>query len=466
MKFKTEKELLKYTSKIDGKTFDEIDSKNLLKNTNPKRQKGILGQVVETGFYNYDLNNKSNADFENLGIELKVTGYKQNKNGSISAKERLVLSKIDFNKIINETYESSHLLEKCKKMLIIWYLYEPKKEAKDYVITHHQLYDMNNDEYIFKSDFELIKEKVLNGKAHELSEGDTSYLGACTKAATSKDRTSQPFSDIPSKPRAYSLKNSYMTGILRNSIKPEITLDIKESKVNLNYDFKIDDSHCDLEKIPRFKTIEEYITSKIKPYLGKTQLEILKELTGKTYTEKIPKHINKMISDILIGKDNELCEKDELFTKTNYIIKNLPVNGEKALERMSFKTLELNDFNDDWEDSYWKNYFEEVTLITICYEGNSRSKNGYRKLKEVKKITFNDDNLDSFEKTYNLVKKTIDTQNTELLPKPKSFDNQKLVVAPKGVKGDDAYNNFLKQNKTKVAFMLTKELLNEKLKNQ
>lgn len=206
MKFKTEKELLKYTSKIDGKTFDEIDSKNLLKNTNPKRQKGILGQVVETGFYNYDLNNKSNADFENLGIELKVTGYKQNKNGSISAKERLVLSKIDFNKIINETYESSHLLEKCKKMLIIWYLYEPKKEAKDYVITHHQLYDMNNDEYIFKSDFELIKEKVLNGKAHELSEGDTSYLGACTKAATSKDRTSQPFSDIPSKPRAYSLK--------------------------------------------------------------------------------------------------------------------------------------------------------------------------------------------------------------------------------------------------------------------
>ena len=63
MKFKTEKELLKYTSKIDGKTFDEIDSKNLLKNTNPKRQKGILGQVVETGFYNYDLNNKINADF-------------------------------------------------------------------------------------------------------------------------------------------------------------------------------------------------------------------------------------------------------------------------------------------------------------------------------------------------------------------------------------------------------------------
>ena len=68
MKFNTEKELMDYTSKIDGKTFKEIDSKNLLKNTDPKRQKGILGQVVETGFYDYDINSESRADFENLGI--------------------------------------------------------------------------------------------------------------------------------------------------------------------------------------------------------------------------------------------------------------------------------------------------------------------------------------------------------------------------------------------------------------
>jgi DNA mismatch repair protein MutH len=465
MKFKTVKELLEYTAKIDGKTFREIDSKNLLKNTDPKRQKGLLGHIVETGFYNYEINSESKADFENLGIELKVTGYKKNKNGSISAKERLVLGKIDFNKIINETYESSHLLEKCKQMLFIWYLYEPNKDPGDFKITHHQLYDMKDDKYIFKSDFNLIKGKIVDGKAHELSEGDTSYLGACTKARTSKDRTSQPFSDIPSKPRAFSLKNSYMTGILRSSINTEITLDIKQSTLKPDYNLEIDSLHTTLQDKHRFKTVEEYITSKLKPYIGKTQLEILEELTGKTYTEKIPKNLNKMISDRLIGKDKELCEKDELFTKTNYIIKNLPVNGEKALERMSFRTLELSDFEDDWEDSYWKNYFEEVTLITICYEGKSGSKNGYRTLKGVKKITFDDDDLDSFEKTCKLVKKAIEKQDISFLPTPNSFEGQKLEVAPKGVKGDDAYNNFLKQDKTKVTFMLTKKLLNEKLKD-
>ena len=132
---------------------------------------------------------------------------------------------------------------------------------------------------------------------------------------------------------------------------------------------------------------------------------------------------------------------------------------------MSFRPLELSEFEEKWEDSYWKNYFEEVTLLTICYEGKSRSKNGYRTLKGVKKITFTDDDLDSFEKTYNLVKKAIEKQDIDLLPKPNSFENQKLEIAPKGTKGDDAYNNFLKQDKTKVAFMLTKKLLNEKLKD-
>lgn len=215
MKFKNENELLEFTSTIRGKTFKEIDSKHLFEENSLKRRKGLLGQIVETGFYGYALNNDSRADFEDLDIELKVTGYVKNKNGSLRAKERLVLSKIDFNGIVTETFESSHVLGKCGKMLIIWYEYEPHKKAEDFVITNYQLYNMEKDKQIFKNDFEIIKKKVLDGKAHELSEGDTSYLGACTKARTSKDRTSQPFSEIMVKPRAYSLKNAYMTGILR-----------------------------------------------------------------------------------------------------------------------------------------------------------------------------------------------------------------------------------------------------------
>ncbi len=445
MKFNTKEELLEYTSNIKGKTFKEIDSENLLEHETLNRQKGLLGHVVETGFYKYPRNSDSKADFEELDIELKVTGYVKNKNGTLRAKERLVLSKIDFNTIVNETFESSHVLGKCKNMLIIWYEYDKNKQAKDFLITDYQLYDMSQDKEIFENDFEIIKGRVLEGKAHELSEGDTSYLGACTKARTSNDRTRQPFSDILPKPRAYSLKNAYMTGILRENMgQKQMTFS----------------SH-----LSEFKTVIDYVKDKLEPYFGKTQMEILEEITGKRYDEKIPKNISKMISDELIGKDDELAEKSELFSKTNFVIKNLPIqeNG-KPRERMSFKTISLSDFDDDWEDSYWKNYFEETTLITICYQEINKSRNGFRVLKDVKQITFDENDLESFKKTYNQIKKAIEEQNINILPtSTNGFKNQLLEIAPKGVKGDDAYVNFFKKDKTKVAFMISKKLLIGKL---
>ena len=472
MKFNTKEELLEYTENIKGKTFREIDSEHLLDKSKSNMNKGLLGQIVESGFYKYPLNNVSEADFEELGIELKVSGYVENKNGSLRAKERIVLSKIDYNEIINETYESSHLLGKCKEMLIIWYHYLPKTDVGDFKITDYQIYDMSKDEEIFKNDFELIKQKVLDGKAHELSEGDTSYLGACTKGATSKDRTSQPFSKIHSKPRAYSLKNAYMTGILRelkenppkiiNIESPNI---IDENKVKLSLDNYIKTNvNQEIPQKTKEKTVIDYVYNRLEPYFGKTQLEILEEITGKTYTEKIPKNINKMISDTLIGKDKELYKKDELFRKTSFIIKNIPIRNNKAVERMAFKTLQISDFEYEWEDSYWKNYFEETTLIVICYEAeNSKVKNGYRRLKYVKQMSFSDEDLESFEKTYNMVKLAIENKDINLLPTPNSFDGQLLEIAPKGQKGDDAYNNFFKKDKTKVAFMINKTLLNKKL---
>lgn len=447
MKFNSKEELLKYTSNIKGKTFKEIDSENLLEHENLNRQKGLLGHVVETGFFKYPRNSDNRADFEELDIELKVTGYVKNKNGSLRAKERLVLSKIDFNNIINETFESSHVLGKCRNLLIIWYEYDKTKQAKDFLITDYQLYDMNQDKEIFKNDFEIIKGKVLAGKAHELSEGDTSYLGACTKARTSQDRTTQPFSEISPKPRAYSLKNAYMTGILRNIGQTQLT-PINESS--------------------EFKTVIDYVKDKLEPYFGKTQIEILEEITGKKFDEKIPKHISKMISDKLIGKDDELTRKNELFSKTNFVIKNLPIqeNG-MPRERMSFKTISLSDFEGQWEDSYWKNYFEETTLITICYQEINQSRNGFRVLKDVKQITFDEGDLESFEKTYNQIKLAIDKKDINLLPtSTNGFKNQLLEIAPKGIKGDNAYVNFFKRDKTKVTFMISKKLLNNKISKQ
>lgn len=143
--------------------------------------KGRLGKVVETGFYGYALNSRAEADFSDLGIELKVSGFNKLRDGSWSAKERISLSMIHYNSIINEEYEFSKLISKNRKLLIIWYEYIKGVPYADFVIQDFQLYDMSKDEAIIQNDFYINKQKVLDGLAHELSERDSAILGAATK---------------------------------------------------------------------------------------------------------------------------------------------------------------------------------------------------------------------------------------------------------------------------------------------
>lgn len=438
MNFSTEDELLKYTKQIIGKTFRELDIGNQIEVH--ENDKGILGKIIETGFYHYPNNTAAVADFEKLGIELKVSGYVRNKSGTISAKERLVLGMINYNDIINENFDFSKLLFKNKKILIIWYEYDYEKNIKDFVITNYQLYDMSNDELIIKNDFNIIKEKVIEGKAHLLSEGDTSYLGACVKGINGEQKVSQPKSSILAKPRAFSLKHSYLTGILRNA----------------TFSLEVDD----LE----YKTVEEYVYAQIKNFIGKTQIEIYSEIFGQKLDDVVPKNIGKIISDKLIGADNELPNKNSIFSKTTYKIKNIPIdNNYYPLERVPFRTIRLCEFDDSWEKSNWKLFFEEIAIIALCYEGTKDIPNGLRILKDIKKITFSSDEIDSFGITYNMIKKAIEEKNISLLPYPGSYSGQILEIAPKGQKGANAYDTFFDNDKTKVCFAMNKDFIHKKL---
>jgi DNA mismatch repair protein MutH len=436
LKFRSVDELITYTKGIVGKRFGELDKYNLLEK---KGDKGVLGKIVETGFYGYPLNNDAKADFDNLCIELKVAGFKEKRDKTLVAKERLVLSKIDYMEIIHESYEFSKLLFKNKRLLIIWYQYYEGKNYPMFQIHGCQLYDMTKDEIIFKNDFNIIKDKVKRGEAHLLSEGDTSYLGACTKGAKGTDRTKQPNSDKEAKPRAYALKSAYMTGIL------------KSLYIDSDGDFG------------QYRTVEEYIKNILKPFYGLTQREIYSSICGITIAGSVPKNIGKMISDRLIGKDRDLEYKHDLFRKTTYKIKNIPVDKDYyPLERLSFRNLVLSEFLTEWEDSDWKTYFEEVTLILICYEGGG-TKNGDRVLKSVKKITFTADDIERFGKSYRMVREAIIKEDISKLPYPKKFKEPTLVIAPKGNAGDDAYENFFKHDTTKSCFMLDEEYIYNKI---
>ena len=144
-------------------------------------------------------------------------------------------------------------------MLLMSYEHLADRPKGDFRIDEAVLFSFPEEDLaIIEHDWETIVEKVREGRAHELSEGDTLYLAACTKGANASSVRQQPFSELPAKQRAYSLKSSYMTQILNkyifgNAESPRI---IKSADV----------LHA--------KTFEEYIIDKVKPYYGMTQYEL------------------------------------------------------------------------------------------------------------------------------------------------------------------------------------------------
>ena len=66
-----------------------------------------------------------------------------------------------------------------------------------------------------EKDYNVIQNKIMSGQAHNISEGDTVVLGACTKGSGKSYYTTQPFSDILAKRRAFCIKLPFMRELTR-----------------------------------------------------------------------------------------------------------------------------------------------------------------------------------------------------------------------------------------------------------
>lgn len=351
-----------YAKKLIGKSFADVceqddiakamvvrEMTNYEAKHENKKRKGGLGELIEERFFHYQANNDARPDFDKAGVELKVTPYKKNKNGTLVAKERLILTMIDYFSVVNEVFEDSHMWQKARLILLVYYLYQQEiKNRLDYRIGYVKLFaPPEQDIKIIAHDFEVIVEKIRNGKAHELSEGDTLYLGAAPKAATSKDRRKQPFSDELAKPRAFAFKNSYMTYVLNNYIIPGKNTYEPIIKGNAEESF------------------EDYVVSKIDAYYNKSVAELCDLFDVKF--QKKPKNLEAILAyRILEIKGNHAEE----FEKANVVVKTIRIaENNKIKENMSFPTFKFKELvKEEWDDSTFGNYLRETRFLFVVYK--------------------------------------------------------------------------------------------------
>jgi DNA mismatch repair protein MutH len=418
--------ILAYANLLTGKSLDEAVT--LPGNVENLKNKGDLGRLVEAHFFEINPSNNQ-IDFPEANLELKVTGLLAKSNGTYSAKERLVLGMINFHALVEEEWETSYVYIKCQLMLILFYHFNkdiPRIDQK--FVLPPLLYEIAKwDEADLKRDWQTIRAKVLAGKAHELSEGDTFLLGACRKGAGGESEAlrSQPNSDVLAKSRAFSFKTSYLNRVIQ---RHQINASVEEPAVSLSF--------------------EDVIQGRFKPYLGMSVGDISNNLkfpkSGKNH-----KGFLNDLSRRMLGTDKKALPE---FHENGIEMKTVRIEVDgRPREHMSFPQIDFDELrNQAWEDS---DFFEKVErkFLFVVF-----SRDSLGELYFSKAFFWNMPFQDRLEaaRVWEATKKCVEISSTEF---PRAKDSRVSHVRPKARDSRDTLPLPNGMHFPKQAFWLNRE---------
>lgn len=418
--------IIEFAKKLKDKTLHEVCGKEIVEHG--YKGKGNLGQILEKFYFGYEPNSDAEPDFLEAGLELKSSPLKILKNGEYRSKERLVLNIINYLEVHKETFENSSFWKKNAHLLLIFYLWEKDLNIIDYLIKLVDDWQYSNEDLkIIKHDWETINQKIKDGKAHEISEGDTFYLGACTKGSTAeKSLREQPFNIEKAKQRAYSLKQGYVNHIIAKIAKDEKDV---FGKIIQTPDI--------LDK----ENIEDFIISKFQPFYGKTAQEI--ETHFKLGLNQNAKSYFANLTNAILGIG--LNKRIEEFEKADIIVKTIRLKENNLpKEDISFPTFRYDELIEtDWDNSDFKNILEsKFFFVFYQFEDDKLT------LKKVKFWNMPQSDIKEAKKVWDITKKNIrqgkivqeiSDSGRRLTYFPKKTENKISHVRPHARNANDTY---------------------------
>lgn len=346
------KSILSYAKRLEGSTLSrscgiEIEVIN-------RQHKGRFGTLLERFYFEYEPNSSAEPDFAEAGLELKSSPLKRLKNGSLRSKERLVLNIINYEMIVHEDFISSSFYLKNNYLLLVFYLHEndvPVIDLEIKLVTDWSF--PSEDLEIIRRDWLFIQKKVLEGLAHELSEGDTYYLGACTKGANARSVRNQPNSDVKASQRAYALKSGYINHIL--------AIRTQDSSVRIG---KLLNQKEDVQLAFR-PSIGEAVLALFSPFNGMKAEEIEGRL--KLELNKNSKSYYASLTKAIMGF--EAKTEIEEFLKAGIIIRTVRLDENcNPKEYISFPTFRYKSLIETpWEESNLHE-FTETKFFLVFYQ--------------------------------------------------------------------------------------------------
>ena len=354
--------VLSYAKKLEGRTLREA-TKGDMKSV--KENKGGKGQLIEVLYFFMKNNNVAGPDFPSIEVELKTAGLKpisknvKKKYPSIEwmAKEPLRLSAVNYNNIVKESFYESSFMNKNKNILLILHKYQ-KINPLDLEIKLTGLFSYENlsniDRKIIRDDWELMKNKTLDGKAHKFSGGDFNYLELATSGTSSQYRE-QPFSEIKARTRKYSYKASFMHSVIAN---------LSSNKIEKASLFSDKDNNLNLS---------QKIHEKFKPYIGMKDKDIAISL-GISEQECKQRHsiLSKNILKAIFGvpKSINVEEYIDEFSKADVTVKTVKLNENNMPDQnVSFPAFKYKEiYREQWDNSLIKEQIDCKFLFVFFKE--------------------------------------------------------------------------------------------------
>ena len=305
--------------------------------------KGRIGFLVQEVYFDEPRDNEARADLGTVGVELKVSPLIYKTRAGLKVKERLVLGMINRNEYLPEKFCDSHIYQKCKLMMLVYYIDETNQGRTPFQFPFYKSAYVKIPEVdmaMIEQDYRYIRDCVNEGKYADLHESEAHYLSPCTKNGA----------------RAFSFKPSYMNQLFKEYIDANNLLyDPDNDEETFDIIRQYDAIISDVDELKKY-TFEEIVLHRFEPYVGMTVTEIRQALMEPDDFEQwsskkiIDKAEFARTTFAMLGITSEQAEE---FVRSNTYVKTLRVNNDLTMnEDISFSAFDFKELmEENWEES-------------------------------------------------------------------------------------------------------------------
>lgn len=341
-------EILAYAKHLRGKTLRELLPASGALKEGSAGDKGAFGQYVER-IFRLPRSNAQRPDFEHAGVELKVVPLRDGTK-EIRAKERTSVTMIDYTTLPRERWSDATARKKLQSILFVFYVHREGVDVLDLKIEDCIFW--SPDEALLpqlEHDWSIVRQKVIDGEAHLISESDGRVLGAATKGAGGGRTVPQPFNpSVGAKRRAWALKPSLTSWILTDARRPQGVASI---------------SVASALGLPPASDFESAVLKRLSRFSGRTVKDVASELgvklsVGKSGAALIVRRAVGILDDRALIRE---------FEERGVEVKTVPLSPEgKPYEAMSFPAFRYKQvILEEWEDSDLLTRLQRLLIIPL-----------------------------------------------------------------------------------------------------